>query len=393
MQKNASSNFFALILLAGIVLSLAIVGVFIAREIRVDQFSALLRDNDNISILIMVHDDNELMTSQVLFVHPESFRIALLDVPDNLGAIIPRLNRVDSISVLFDRDRIQDYQSKIEDLTGTDINYYIAIDETGLSELIDLIGGLELFLPDPVQDYEQLVFLPAGRNSLDGSKVIDYLHFDSEYRSAHEAMSIYQVVIAGFLHGLAGQETIIRNNYQLIQSRMNKNLDRREFAAFASFMRTLEIDSLIQQRVLGTIRTVDIEGVGRELLFPHFEGQLLKDTVRQVQNTLAAGDAIARGEMIRVELLNGTTRTGLAARSREVIEGYGFQVVSVGNADSSDYPHTLVFDRQGAMEKTQAVADVINARRVESQPNHDTDVVTDVTIILGADFDGWKVHN
>lgn len=393
MRSTNTNKVITIVLLSIIVVALAIVAVLFAQQLRTDQVSEKLRNQEHISFIFAVHDDTRLVSTQAVFLHSNSRRLVMIDIPAEVGAIIPRLGRVDSIGSLFTLEGLQVYVDKISDLIESELNYYIFINTEQLVDLIDIIGGIEVFIPDPVRDLENGVLLPGGTVLLDGSKSKDYFLYDRDVMTAQEHMSRNQEVTSQILYTLGNQQKVFEQNPQLVLRTMNTDFDRREFEALIRFLRTIDTGNLIQQRVLGSTRAVEVGDEINVLLFPHFEGQLLKDTVKQVKQTLASGDTVDASEPIRLELLNGTNRTGLASRARELFEGYGFQVISVGNADSSDYQETVVYDRQGTIDKAESAADVIGSRRIETRPDYEGDVVTDVTVILGSDFDGWRVRN
>jgi hypothetical protein len=89
------------------------------------------------------------------------------------------------------------------------------------------------------------------------------------------------------------------------------------------------------------------------------------------------------GRPIRVEVLNGSgvakAGWGLAEELREL----GFDVVSIGNADRSDYEETLVLDRVGNPDYALAVAEELETEPAFRQRNDD--LLLEVTVILGRD--------
>jgi hypothetical protein len=91
---------------------------------------------------------------------------------------------------------------------------------------------------------------------------------------------------------------------------------------------------------------------------------------------------------VAIEVMNGTSVGGLARRAANVFQSFGYDVVSVANADNSDYQKTVVLDRKGRLEVAQRVADLISCQRVYSRLEETGDMTVDVTIILGTDFDG-----
>jgi hypothetical protein len=61
----------------------------------------------------------------------------------------------------------------------------------------------------------------------------------------------------------------------------------------------------------------------------------------------------------------------------------GQEVVRVGNADSTDYPRTLLVDRRARVTLTRRLAHVLGDLPLVLERVDDSDV--DVTLLLGAD--------
>jgi hypothetical protein len=145
----------------------------------------------------------------------------------------------------------------------------------------------------------------------------------------------------------------------------------------------------VLQRVLGTTRSVD----GRDLLFPHQEGELLKQAVKRAAVVNASNEFIPpAGLTITVEVLNGTSTAGLATRARDLFQSFDLEVMAPNNADNDQYQNTVVLDRKGNMENAKKVADIIHCTRIYSKPDAKLDQSVDVTVILGKDFDGRSVQ-
>ena len=54
--------------------------------------------------------------------------------------------------------------------------------------------------------------------------------------------------------------------------------------------------------------------------------------------------ALADPTWVRIEVLNGTDQPGVAATMRDMLQAQGWQVVSVGDADRSDYARTIIIN-------------------------------------------------
>jgi len=92
---------------------------------------------------------------------------------------------------------------------------------------------------------------------------------------------------------------------------------------------------------------------------------------------------------IRVAVLNGCGRTGLAGMFAEKLRNEGFDVVNGmgGNADSFDFDVSVVVDRKsGAPKKAETVARVLGIGHVLLQRSDDPYLIEDVVVILGRDW-------
>lgn len=94
---------------------------------------------------------------------------------------------------------------------------------------------------------------------------------------------------------------------------------------------------------------------------------------------------VARSPIVVV--FNGCGVPGSARRVAEALRGAGFDVGNGygENADSFDYPKTLVVDYVGQSAEAQKVADFLKSPMVE-QISHDPDRFGTVGVVVGADF-------
>ncbi|MFQ6675994.1 MAG: LytR C-terminal domain-containing protein [Fidelibacterota bacterium] len=93
--------------------------------------------------------------------------------------------------------------------------------------------------------------------------------------------------------------------------------------------------------------------------------------------------------VMEVEVLNGCGVYGLAARFTDFLRSRGFDVVNSDNADSFDYPATVIIQRSERVESSYRMAELLgipkgDTTRILVQP--DLSLATDVTVILGKDY-------
>ncbi|MFW6078828.1 MAG: LytR C-terminal domain-containing protein [Gemmatimonadota bacterium] len=87
------------------------------------------------------------------------------------------------------------------------------------------------------------------------------------------------------------------------------------------------------------------------------------------------------GSRVRVEVLNGAGRPGLAERVTARLRSEGFDVVFFGNATRFDWERSLVYARSADTLRARAVAEALGIERVESEA--DPALHLDATVVLG----------
>lgn len=381
-----------LIILGFIIIITAAMAVFLFLQLKTDEVTEKAEHGDILRILITVGDGKMALTSQVFLFHSGTGNSFLLGVPGNIGSIIERHNRIDRISILYEEGSVKNYLSKIENILGIRIDYYIDIDFEHIEPITDLLGGMEIFIPEPVYDVEgdPPALLPSGNVLLDGRKMLTFLSFqgaaDLEEMTADRRQDFIKTMLVkwGEQSDYLTKQRVLNLLWRLIDS----NMDKQAFTSFLNLLGNAEIKP-DRQRVMGNQRIVD----GTVLLFPHFEGKLLRQQMDQ-RLTVLKSDYSENGGSVTVslEILNGTTVNGMARRTKDIYESFqGFNVLTFGNADRQDYEHTVVIDRTGVKEKAERAAEIIGCKRIETRIDEVSESNAEVTIILGKDFNGQFV--
>ncbi len=384
-KRKWDKSIFLLVLIVIVILS---AGVFGYLQLRTDLFTEMLKRGDPVAVLFCLRGDQEYRFFEILLYDPDTNRAAIVYIPGNVGMIIESLKKVDRIDVLYNRGDIDPLIAKIEELVAIDIPFYIDLQDREVRNQVDLLGGLDLFIPNPVDTTVEgrRVLLPSGSVVLDGDKIRDFISYREETENDVDRAGRKQRFLQSLLKKISESDLLAKKNtFVTFRRNMSTNLSPRALSSFIAETRKLEIEKIIFQRVLGSTRVVD----GKELLFPHFDGQLLKEIVKQTEDSISSQEPFAEEELtVAIEVLNGTSVGGLARRAANVFQSFGYDVVPVANADNSDYQKTVVLDRKGRIAAAERIAELIRCQRVYSRLEEDGDSSIDVTIILGTDFDG-----
>ena len=356
-------------------------------------------------------ENNQLLFTELFSYDPKTHKGALLDVPGNVGSLINSIQKIDRIDMLFKPGKVYAYKNKIASMVGSPIPLYLETDISDIPKIVDLLGGLNLFIANPVDESKTnpMVMLPSGSITLDGAKVQSYLSYKAPSDSDIEVISRRQRFVQALLKAIGEHAALFDKSgvYPAFKSWITTDMNRRSMLSFIDQISKLDAEKMVFQRVLGVDRTVD----NQQLLFPHYDGRLLRETMQQTLASLANPQSLSNEALsVRLQILNGTLVSGLAHRTSQIFQSFGYDVVSVGNADNQSYAHTEIIDRTGNLAQAQKVGSIIKCSQIQSKPLAPAPTLPagstpktgqssqtapplssptyDVTVILGQDFDG-----
>ena len=188
MSRNKNSNFFRIFIVA---LLFFITVLFLANTI-------LDRTGDHFRILVLGVDSKDYKINKSV----RSDTIMLVDFNSKTGEInivsIPRDTRTaikgrkyqEKINHSFAYGGPELTLDTVSKLLKIQIDNYVVVDYKAVREYIDLIGGVDLFVPmdmkytDPAADPPLLIDLKEGQQNLNGDKALQYLRFRKGYKDA-----------------------------------------------------------------------------------------------------------------------------------------------------------------------------------------------------------------
>ncbi|MBN1410595.1 MAG: LCP family protein [Spirochaetales bacterium] len=374
-----------------IIITLVSAVIFSYFYLRVDALTEKMQKNEPFSIMFTVSDKNALCFLEVFFFNPETKKGGIFYFPPNVGAKIDSINRVDEIGVLYNRKDILPLKKQVELLIGGDINFFMDFELESLGKLVDLMEGIEIFISNPVDTVfkGKRILFPSGNVLFDGDKIIDFIVYTEDNEEEREIVSRRQKFLQALLKKLGETKMteylMKKNSFSFFLNSITTNITSKDLQTFVKEMSLFDSDRLLFQNVMG--KSVQVED--KLLNFPLFEGELLKSNVKQMLETMASaisGDNVTLN--IGIEILNGTDVNGLAGRTAKLFESFGYDIVSVQNADSDEYEETVVIDRVGKKDIAQKAADYIKCEKVISKVSPGLDENIDISIIIGKDFDG-----
>lgn len=380
-------------IIVGIILLVIIANiVFFIFLFQKNEIEKKVLAEEQINILFTVSENNELLFSEVFLYNPKSNKGGLFYIPSNLG-IKKRGNdnsqeeHFDKILSIYDTGSLSNFREEIERFMGISIPFVIDISLDDLGRIIDLLGGIEVFISNPVNsEYKgNKILLPSGSVVLDGDKVKIFTTYEENLDS--EQSSRKHRVIEGFLTRIGTKEIndflLNENAFKYLRDFVNINFSDNALKTFIIEMNNLNTEQLVFKNVLGNEK--EIPGIDGVVLFPFYEGELIKMNTKQLIDAMASMELEYPFEIYSViEVLNGTDIPGLAKSVKILFESLGITVLSIGNADNFNYQDTIIINKKAADQDAGRIKEILNCGIVENDFNPESE--SDIIIILGRDY-------
>jgi LCP family protein required for cell wall assembly len=299
-------------------------------------------------------------------------------------------------------------QRAAEAFLGIPIDYYLAINFDAFVQMVDIIGGIDIQIPETISDpnYPDDCYGYAGFHvdagwyeGFDGQATLKYARSRATEGGDVDRAARQQAVL------LAIREKVLRLNmlpqlirrapqlWQALQDNVTTNLTDTQLIQLALLAQEIPTEN-IQTAVLDfNYMYNEVTPDGRQVLVPN------RDAIRQLRRTLfpPASEALPEIENLlelvveegaRVAVYNGTAAFGLAGSTQEWLVARGVDVVEIGNAVSAETPTTTIVDhgnhpftRQYLVQ--QMGLSPLSARQSTLPPIGDFDIL----ITLGTDWE------
>jgi len=397
-----------LIFIAIIIVMFVALSIVFGISLKTSEVEDTFKDNEIIRVLFVVEDeDSSVLFSNLMIFDHNSNKAALVNLPGNVGSIFKSIGRTDKLEKIYEEVGIESFRSEVEKLLAVSIPFYCVIDLNSFLKMSDCLGGLRVFIPEPidtVSESGERWLLPSGAVNLDGDKINTYLHYRLDDETESDIQDRYQNIMSAFITSLHDKKFQIfdKESQKIYSECIQTNVENDDEILLFRYISEVDSELIIKQTVSGSLRNVD----GQVMLFPSTNGDLIKESVKQITSMLNSSDGTLSSHVYVLEIQNGTTVQGLARNTSILFQNASYDVLSAVNADRNDYEETVIIDHYGNEDVAKMVGEFIHCTNIKN-PNKssgddsnndgsgiDVDVAeanVDFTIILGKDFNGRYV--
>jgi LCP family protein required for cell wall assembly len=253
----------------------------------------------------------------------------------------------------------------VSDVLGVPVHYYVMVDFKAFEDAINTVGGITVDVKEPL--YDQSVAWLLGGNPLvageglqtfDGERALLYSRsrmgsargdFDRTERQREVIVALQNKVMS---LGTFSNPFKVAELLSTFGDRVRTDLNGLE-----EIKRLYEIGQQIGSDKIVSVGLADppnilvsTDTIGNQSVVVPVAGLYQYAEIHSyIRNNLR--DAYLKSEDARVLILNGTTTAGLATATAEELKSYGYNVVGVDNAPTSDYVQNQLIDLTNGSKK------------------------------------------
>ena len=293
-----------------------------------------------VNILLTGTDISEARTDSISVVsyNPAKGTLNVVSIPrDTLVTIKGENAKINAANVYGGESLLV---STVEELLGIDINYYASIDYTGFDKVVDAIGGVDMTIPytmdydDPVQDLH-IHFTKGATVHLDGKEAEEFFR----WRKNNDGTGMP----TGDIGRIDNQHLLLQKIQEKVKSPVNIFKAPSLIHAASSYVTTnMTPSEIIRYGV--TFATVNKSNITMSTLqgstpyiggISYFVYDKSKNAALVSSLTNGTGKTQINKAAVKVEVLNCSGITGLAAKYAKLLEQKGFSNVTIGNGTGS----------------------------------------------------------
>lgn len=257
---------------------------------------------------------------------------------------------------------IEHLKTKIEEMLGIPIHYSISVNFEAFVDLINAIGGVDINVEKNLYDplyprgettgYETFS-MQKGLQHLDGTTALKYARsrettsdFDRSKRQQQLIMAIKESALKANI--LFSKEKI-ENILNIIKENIKTDITIEEILTLGSIAKDYSKDSIVTRlmhddptKCGGFLYTPEKSYYGGAFVLIPAGGF---DVIHKYADLIFGFTQIAK-ENVKIQILNGTPRGGVAGEAKQILQRFCFNISRFGNADVKNITQTTYYIKQ-----------------------------------------------
>lgn len=324
--------------------------------------------------------DGAYLTDTIILAsfQPKEKKIAMVSIPRDLVIPLPgygwrKINNVNAFGEAKERGSggVATMEA-VNQILDIPIHYYIRADFEGFKNLIDKLGGVSVYVDRAFTDYQyptddykyQTLSFEEGRQTMDGDAALKFVR--SRHGTNGEASDFarsrrQQKILVALKDKIFSFSTLlnpikIQSVFDTVKNSINTNIEMWEMVRMSRLVKDVDAEKILHQVISadpgGLLVAANVDGA--YVLEPRAgnfsEIQFLVKNIFNVDSQISFKN---KPEPTRVEIQNGTKKTGLASRTAEILTKLNYKVTEISNAANQNYEKTVIYDLTGGAKNDE----------------------------------------
>lgn len=280
-------------------------------------------------------------------------------------------------------------QTVSQTLNGVPIDRYVRVSTDAFRELVDLLGGVEVYVPQPMvyEDKTQKlkINLSPGLQTLNGDQAEQFARFRQDAYGDIGRVQRQQALLKALRKRLTSPTVIPRIPALVgaMQKYIDTNLSLEEMLALVGSGRKLSQTNFKQVMLPGRFSAPGEFIASYWIMDPEGRDRVM----RQYFNIDPSGASLEQernATTLRIAVQNASSQPGAATEVRRYLTNLGFYNVFIAPDWQDQQRQTQIIVQQGDLAGAEDVRNVLGFGRVEADSTGDLE--SDLTIRIGEDW-------
>lgn len=327
-------------------------------------------------------------TMLLLRVDPTVDSVSLLSIPRDTQVEIPGIGTDKINDANVQGGATLAARTVSSTLNGVAIDRYVRVSTDAFKELVDLLGGVEVYVPQRMvyEDKTQKlkIDLSPGLQTLNGDQAEQFARFRGDDLGDIGRVQRQQALMKALRKKLTSPAIIpkIPGLIQAMQQYIDTNLSTEELMALVGAGRKLSEGKFKMVMLPGRFSSPQEYVASYWLLNPEGRDRVMKQyfgvdpiATTESERSLAA---------LHIAIQNASQNPTAASQMRQNLAGQGFYDTYISNDWADQQTQTLIIAQQGDLNAAQELQRLLGIGRVEADSTGDLE--SDITIRIGNDW-------
>ena len=338
--------------------------------------------------------------------NPKTGRVNAMSIPRDTKVVGTIDGKINSAYATKKRD-IKFLAEKVKDLTGISADNYVLLDTGAVRKMVDAIGGIPIDVPFDMDydDNEQNlhIHLKKGQQVLDGNKAEQFIRFRKNKDGTGyplgdvQRVETQQKFIKAAVAEVLKPATLLKigDLIKLGLESVKTDITFSDILGYLDDVKSFDTSKLRMETLPGEGQYIgaisyfvhDSEKTKKLVDEMFINDDMIEDDTTFDSNqatTVSTGTTAEKKKSeIKVEVLNGTTRSGLANSVATKLKEEGYNVTKIGNNGNTDSIKTTIINRTNN-EYAKEIKKFLGKGTLKAE--YESTSKIDVTVILGSDY-------